>query len=718
MSEIALHGQHLNGLLSFGFSSQLPVILQNEAAECGLTCLAMIASYHGYRVDLSTLRSHYPVSSQGTNLKQLMDIASKLNLTGRPLKLEIEHLPQLQVPCVLHWQMNHFVVLKKATKNKIIIHDPAFGERTYSTEETGDKFTGIALELTPTTSFKAQDHTRKLRLSHFWSHAKGLKRSLGLVLLLSLFLQLFAIVNPYYMQTVVDDVLLRQDHDLLTVLAFGFVLLLVIEVATSLLRQYVVLNLSSKLNMQMSANVFSHLMRLPLDYFSKRHMGDVMSRFGSLSSVRELLTTGVVAAILDGVMACITLLVMFWYNVTLTLLVVLVVGIYAFLRFLLYRPIRNLKENHIVAAAKEQTHFMESIRAIQTIKMLEKEASRQGQWQNKLADVMNKQIRISHWQFGFDSANKLLFGLENILIIFFAATAVLDNLMTVGMLYAYISYKTRYVSAMDNLINTWFEFRMLELHFSRLSDIVFSEQNTRPEKLSLAGLTRSGARQKLKGAICLEDLAFRYSPHEQFVFDKINLRIHAGETLAIVGASGSGKSTLLKCMMGLYIPIQGNVLIDNTPLASFPDLKRQVAAVMQDDQLLSGSIADNIACFDAEVSLERVFKAAKLANIHQEICQMNMQYNTLVGDMGASLSGGQKQRILLARAFYRQPKILFMDEATSHLDTDNESKINQSIKTMKMTRVIVAHRPETIRAADRVLRLANGRLEDITRCYS
>ena len=718
MTETALHGQQLDGLLSFGFSSRLPVILQNEAAECGLTCVAMIASFHGYKVDLSTLRNHYQVSAQGTNLKQLVDITAKLNLSGRPLKLALEQLPLLQTPCILHWELNHFVVLKRATKNKVIIHDPAFGERTFSTEEAGDRFTGIALELSPTSEFKTRDQTRKLRLNHLWSNACGLKRSLGIVLLLSLFLQTFSIVSPYYMQTVVDDVLLRQDHSLLTVLAMGFVLLLVIEVATSLLRQYVVLNLSSKLNMQMSANVFSHLIRLPLDYFSKRHMGDVMSRFGSLNQVRELLTTGVVAVLLDGVMAAITLAVMFWYNVKLTLVVLLVVLIYALLRFFLYRPIRNLKEIHIVAAAKEQTHFMESIRAIQTIKMFEKEASRQGQWQNKLADVMNKQIRISHWQFGFDSANKLLFGLENIVIIYIAATAVMDNIMSVGMLYAYISYKTRYVTAMDNLINTWFEFRMLEIHFSRLSDIVFTEQAAKTQTQYNAVPARLTPQQPLKGDIQLEGLAYRYSPHEPCIFDKVNLHIIPGETIAIVGASGSGKTTLLKCMMGLYTPFQGNVLIDSTPLMSIPDLKQQIAAVMQDDQLLSGSIADNIACFDNETQMERVISAAKQASIHEEISQMSMQYNTLVGDMGASLSGGQKQRILLARAFYRQPKILFMDEATSHLDNDNEKKINQSIKQMEITRVIVAHRSETIRSADRVLQLANGRLEDITRCYS
>lgn len=700
--------QRPESLLNFSAGSRLPVILQTEAAECGLACLAMIASYYGFGTDLTSLRHKYAISAHGATLKQVMDIAAKLNLSGRALKLDLQHLAQLQSPCILHWEMKHFVVLKKVNKDKVIIHDPTTGERSFSFEEVSKLFTGVALELTPTPAFEKGENKQQLKLSQFWSRIFGLKRNLIMLLVLSLLLQLFALIGPYYMQTVVDEVLLRNDDNLLLVLAIGFGLLLMIDTATGFFRQLLLMNFSTRLNIQMAANVFHHLIRLPMDYFAKRHMGDVVSRFGSLNKIREMLTTGLVAALIDGLMALITLIVMFVYSTTLSFIVLGVVFLYGLLRYLLYRPLRLLSEEQIMANAKEQSHFMESIRAIQTIKLFDKEADRQNQWQNRLADSMNKGIQIRRWGIGFDTANKLLFGLENILITFFAATAVMDNLMTVGMLYAFVSYKSRFINAMDSLIAKWIEFRMLELHFNRLADIVFTPTDNLLEQ------NDNGSLAEISGGICVKELSFAYSGVEAPVLDKLSFSINAGETVAIVGASGGGKTTLLKCLMGLFIPTCGQILVDGKRLAQVAGYRNQIAAVMQEDQLLSGSIADNIACFDPKPDLEKVAVCAHLACIHEDILQMAMQYNTLVGDMGANLSGGQKQRILLARALYRQPKILFMDEATSHLDTINETKINEHIKQLNITRVIVAHRPQTIHSAQRVFALDDGKLVEIT----
>ncbi|MEP4889287.1 MAG: peptidase domain-containing ABC transporter [Aliiglaciecola sp.] len=703
------------GLLNFNARHPLPCVLQTEASECGLACLAMISGFYGYEIDLTSIRNRFSISAHGATLKQIMQIAGQMELSPRALRLEMEQLAELQTPCILHWELKHFVVLKKVTKNKVHIHDPAVGERVLDLGEVDKLFTGVALELTPTPAFEKGKQKRKLSLSHFWSRITGLKRSLVIILMLSLFIQVFALVQPYYMQTVIDDVILRSDLNLLTVLAFGFGLLLLIDTGTSYIRQTVILNLSSRLNIQMAANIFTHLIRLPLNYFSKRHMGDVVSRFGSLQSIRDLLTTGFVTVFVDGLMAIFTLWVMFLYDRKLTFIVLAIVFLYALLRYLFYKPLRRLTEESIVSSAKENSHFMESVRAIQTIKLFEKETDRQSQWQNKLAESMNKEIRLQRWHIGFDTANKVLFGLENILVIYFAALAVTNSMLSVGMLFAFVSYKARFINSMDSLIEKWIEFRMLELHCERLADVVYTSKDPMVKEFKSPCLSASiSENDKIQGEIKLQSLGFSYSQLDRPVFQNISHRFEAGSTIAIVGTSGSGKSTLMKCMMGLLQPTEGQVFIDGTVLPNLPNYRQSIAAVMQDDVLLTGSIAENIACLAANIDMQKVVYCAHLACIHEDIAKTSMQYNTLVGDMGANLSGGQKQRIILARALYKSPRILFLDEATSHLDVHNEMAINNHIKQLSITRIIIAHRPQTIASADQVLSLESGQLRDVT----
>lgn len=700
--------------LHFGFGAELPIILQNEVAECGLACLAMIASYHGYQCDLSSLRRRFAISNQGTNLKQLIDIGNRLLLAGRALRGELDDLNQVQLPCILHWGMNHFVVLKKITRRGYYLHDPAQGERLVTRDEMEKLFTGVVLELTPGADFKPAEAREQLQLRHFWSRITGLKRNLVHIIFLSLLLQLFALITPFYLQTVIDDVIVRNDQYLLLVLAVGFGLLLLIQQGTNLLRDWVILHLSMRMGLQMSANVFRHLIRLPLNYFAKRHMGDIVSRFGSLDSLRKLLTTGIVTALVDGVMASLTLIVMFFYSATLTWVVLLIVAAYALLRWALYRPLHWLTEESIAAHAKENSHFMESVRAIQTVKVFQRESDRQHHWLNLLAEAMNKDIRIARWNLGYQTAKGLLFGIENLVVIYLAADAVMGNLFSVGMLYAFISYKDRFVRAMDSLIAQAVEFKMLSLHLNRLADIAFTDtdpvcDNTSPITASRSTGNGTGTgthtTPPVRGHIRVNNLGFRFGESDAFVFRHLSFEIHPGETVALVGASGCGKTTLLKCLMGLLTPTEGDIWIDDQPLAQCADYRQQIAAVMQDDQLMSGDIAENIACFEQPLDLARVYQCAQLACIHEEILRMPMQYNTLVGDMGSSLSGGQKQRLLLARALYRTPRILFMDEATSHLDTANEAMVNQHIRALAITRVLVAHRPETVASAGRQIQL-------------
>ncbi|WNO07794.1 peptidase domain-containing ABC transporter [Teredinibacter sp. KSP-S5-2] len=699
-------------LLNFKLSKRVPTVLQAECTECGLACLAMVAGYHGYDVDMIALRRRFSVSSHGTSMRQIISMAGRLQLSSRLLRLEVEEIQHLQLPSILHWDMNHFVVLTKVKKNSVVINDPASGERVLTKEQFSQSFTGIALELSPTDAFEKKKDKTELKISHFWTRIVGLKRSLLQLFVLSLLLQLFAIITPFYMQTAIDDIVFRKDTNLLLVLAFGFFLLLMIQVATSTLREVIILKLSTRLSMQMSSNLFRHLIRLPLDYFSRRHMGDVVSRFSSLASIRDLLTTSLISAMVDGFMVIITLSAMFFYSVKLTGIVLIIVCVYGAIRWGLYRPFRLLSEEFLVSEAKESSHFMESVRAIQTIKLFQGENLRQNEWQNRLADSINKNIRISQWTIGYNTINGVLFGLENILIVYFAAIAVMENSISVGMLFAFVAYKTHFIASADNLITKWIELKMLGLHLDRLSDITFTQaedvDSYLDKELSLDQNDDLVAKVStaLEGSIEVKNLSFRYSESSPFLFENLNFVIEKGESVVITGPSGCGKTTLLKIMMGLLQPTSGTVLIDDIDVTKSRRYRSQIASVMQDDDLLSGSIADNISCFSASADMNKVMEFADMACIHNEIMHMTMQYNTLVGDMGSSLSGGQKQRVILARALYRTPRILFMDEATSHLDVNNEIAINNNIKNLNITRVMVAHRMETVNSAGREIALA------------
>lgn len=703
-------------LLEFSGNKSVPLILQAEIAECGLACMAMIASFHGHKMDMASLRKRYSANLKGMNLQQLMSLGDSIGLASRALKCPIEEVGKLTLPCVLHWDMNHFVVLTGVSKKGISINDPALGKRTLALAEFAKHFTGIALELTPTSHFKKADERAQMRLSQLWTKVIGFKKALASLFILSILLQAFALASPYYMQWVVDEVLISQDKPLLIVLALGFGLIAIISVVTTSIRSWLILRVSSLMNMQMGVNLLHHLLRLPMSYFEKRHIGDLVSRFGSLAQIRERLTTGLVETLVDGIMAIAIVIMMFIYSVKLTLVVLAAIGIYALLRFALYHPLHRATEESIQAQAKEQSNFLENIRGIQTIKLFTCEPQRQGIWQNRYSEVINADIRLGKLQISFDAMNKLLFGLENILVIYLAATIVMSGGLTIGMVLAFIAYKKQLTERLASLIEQLIQFRMLRLHLDRVSDIALHEQEQHRHGQIMLNHTNTNTNsidsKQVTGRLVLENICYRYDDDSPNVIDNLSLEIEAGESIAIVGPSGCGKTTLVKIMLGLLTPSSGRIVLDGQDITQIglTQYRQQVAAVMQDDSLLSGSIADNITFFDPEPNYIKMQQCAHLAAIDNDINTMAMGYNSLVGDMGSQFSGGQVQRLLLARALYQEPKLLFMDEATSHLDIKNEARISQQIKQLKMTRVIIAHRPETIKQADRIVIMLGGRL--------
>ncbi len=685
-------------MLSFSGARRLPLIRQSEATECGLACLAMVASYYGHRIDLNTLRRRYPVSLNGVTLRALMQVAYHLKLVGRPLRFELEHLFQLRLPAILHWDLGHFVVLKSVKRSGVIVYDPAYGERSMSPAEASKHTTGVALELTPSEGFLRKDERASLPLSVFWSHLSGSGHALLQIFVLSVVLQLLLLAGPFYMQITIDEVIARGDVGLLVVLALGFGLLALIRVASSTIRSLVLLVLQNALHFQLGARLFRHLIRLPMSYFEKRHIGDILSRFTSLQPIRSLMTEGMIAAVLDGAMAILSLVIILIYSPLLAGVVIGAVVLYAVLRLTLYRTLWRRTEATIEAGAQESTTFIETVRAIQSLKLFNRESERESQWLNRFVDVANANIRLGRSKVAFGALSEIIFGLETILSVYIAANLALSNQLTVGMIFAFMAYKSQFTEKTVALIEKSLEFRMLGLHLERLSDIALTEQD-RGHDLVLSYM------RPIEGRIELRNVFFRYSEAEPFVLEDVNLTIEPGEFITIMGPSGGGKTTLIKVLLGLLQPTSGEVLIDGVPLQTLGarNYREQIAAVMQEDQLLSGSIADNICFFDPQFDQTRMIICAQIAGIDGEIMAMPMTYNSLVGDMGSSLSGGQKQRVLIARALYRDPRILFLDEGTAHLDSENERLINEGMRTLKITRVSVAHRSDITSGTDRIV---------------
>jgi ATP-binding cassette, subfamily B, bacterial CvaB/MchF/RaxB len=690
---------------------RLPVILQTEAAECGLACLAMIASGHGLQTDLATLRRRFTLSLKGATLADLVRMAGELQLVARPLRAELEHLPQLELPCILHWDMNHFVVLKAVGQRHVEIHDPARGARRLSWAEVSRHFTGIALELAPEADFSPRVERQKIGLAALLGRVSGLKRSLAQIFALALALEAFALLAPFFMQWVVDGVLLGGDRGLLATLGAGFALLVLIQVATGVLRSWAVLHLASTLNVQWVSNVFAHLLRLPMDWFEKRHTGDVMSRFGAVGQIQQTLTTHFIEAVLDGVLVVATLAMMLLYSVTLTAVVLGCVALYALLRAVLFRALRNATEEEIVQDARRATHFLESLAGVRAIKLFNRRADRQARFANLVVDGMNATLRVRRLELGLQAAHRLLFGLERVAVVWIGALLVMQGSFTLGMLFAFVAFKEQFATRVSGLIDKLAELRMLGLQAERLSDIVLTAPENEAGSAASQNTVEPEPRLELRG------VSFRYADTEPDVLRDCSLTIAAGESVAIVGPSGCGKTTLLKLMLGVHAPRSGEILVGGVSLArlGLARWRDMIGTVMQDDTLFAGTVADNIAFFDADPDPDWIAECARLASVDAEIEAMPMGYETLIGSLGTSFSGGQRQRILLARALYKRPRILFLDEATSALDVDRERLVNQAVARLALTRVIVAHRPETVASADRVIVLRGGAAHSLKR---
>lgn len=696
--------KYITDNLNFSLRKKTPVILQSEASECGVACLAMVAGYYGLNVDLFTFRERFGSSAQGVTLLSLSHIAERAGLKSRALALDLDEIKQLKLPCVIHWGMNHYVVLTKVKKSSFIVHDPALGKRVIGLQEMSNFFTGVAFELWPDKTFKQEKIKTRLSLLDLMRNIVGLKSTLIKIFAYSVVIEAIGLLLPIGTQLVTDHVIMAHDQSLLAVICIGLVSFTLFRAFISMLRAWTSLTLNTLTNIQWKTTLFDHLSGLPLSFFEKRHLGDIQSRFSSLDTIRSVFTNSIVTGVIDSIMTIGLLIMLTLYGGWLVWVVVGFTACYAIMRLATYRFYRRVSEEQVIKGARSSSHFMETLYGIGTIKALNLKSIRSKHWLNINIDACNAGIKQTRFDMMFSGINTFISSLDQVVILWLGAVMVIENNMTLGMFMAFNAYRGQFSQRASSLIDLFMQVRMLSLHNERLSEIVFTEPEA---EMPVRRVFEENSAVELQ----VKNLSYQYDPFSQPIFSNFDLTIAPGESIALVGPSGVGKTTLLKVMCGLLAPTTGDVYANNLDInkMGLNNYRLSTACVLQEDRLFSGSILENISCFDENIDQEFVEECARNSNIHDEIMKMPMGYETLVGELGLGISGGQKQRLLIARALYRKPSILFMDEATSHLDINNESHINQAISNLSITRIIVAHRPSTIASADRVIDLSNYR---------
>ena len=690
----------LLGQLDLHLRSRVPLVHQTESSECGLACLAMICNHYGKNSNLISLRQQFNLSARGTTLAGMKEIAEQLGLASRCLSLELHELNSLKIPCILHWDFNHFVVLVGVKQNRVILHDPARGRRTINLEEMSQYFTGIALEVWPGSTFTEEQESHHFSLKALAAKVHGLKGTLAKIFFYSLIIESINLLIPIGTQLALDHAIPAADVGLLTLICIGLLLFTFLRLALSALRSWSSLLMTTLINVQWQSGLFSHLLRLPLSYFERRKLGDIQSRFGSLNTLRETFTSSIVGALIDGTMLIGVVIMMALYGGWLTGVVMCFTALYVLIRLMTYSTYRELSEEILVRDARTRSYFMETLYGIATIKMQGFSERRSIHWLNLEIDTINTEIKITKMDLLFGGVNSLITACEQIAMLWLGSRLIIDNDITIGMFIAFGVFREQFADRIWSLTNFLTKLRMMHLHNERVADIALNTQEKKKPDREILNTMKPVALE-------INALSYRYDDHSAAVFRGLSFQVLAGESVAITGPSGAGKTTLMRVLCGLFEPQTGSVMIDGNDIQQLGlnNYRKIIGCVMQDDKLFSGSIRENICGFDENADYEWMEECARASFIHGAIVKMPMGYDTLVGELGEGLTGGQKQRIFIARALYRKPGILFMDEATSALDEESETYVNQAIKKLNITRIIIAHRQSTIASVERVIRL-------------
>ncbi|HEY1639540.1 MAG TPA: peptidase domain-containing ABC transporter [Streptosporangiaceae bacterium] len=684
---------------------RVPLVRQMEEADCGAACLAMALGYLGRRVPLDELRAMTGTGRDGVTALSLLHAARAYGLTARGVRADLPGLRDLPRGTILHWEFSHFVVLDGMTRSGIRVIDPALGRRVVREDELRRAYTGVAIALERGAEFvpggpPARGTWRYLR------PILGQARSLSKVVVTSLILRVSALALPLMTALVIDQVVPRDDHHLLVLFAIGVAMVIAYQLLGAFLRGNLLLELRTRLDMGLTIGFVDHLVELPYSFFLRRSSGDLMMRMQSNTSVREILTSGSLSALLDGVFASFYLILLIIVSPAIGSLVVVLALVEILTLVASWRRNRRLMSDSLQAQADSQSYAYELLAGIETLKAAGAEQRAAQHW----AGLFKRQVGIdlARGRLGaaVDSVMSTLTIGSPLLVLLLGTMQVVSGRLSLGTMFAASALAAGFLSPLGTLVSSGLQLQLLASYMERISDVLDTPGEQAGQQLRQAA--------PLGGALQARDVSFRYSALSPAVVRNVSLDIHPGQHVGIVGRSGSGKSTLAHLLLGLYRPTEGQICFDGQDLAELDarSIRRQLGIVTQHPYVFGSSIRQNIALTNPGLPAEAVAEAARLACIDADIGAMPLGYETLLHDGGGSLSGGQRQRIALARALVSSPAILLLDEATSELDTVTEKLVYRNLAAIRATTIVIAHRLSTVRNADLIIVMDDGRIAE------
>ncbi len=683
---------------------EIPYISQLEYSDCGAACLTMVLHFHGKEVPLSAVRSSINVTRDGVTARAIVDGAGRFGLFARGIKVDVPQVEMLPRGTILHWEFNHFVVFDRVLRGgKLLIVDPAVGTRELSVEEFRQKFTGVAIEVKPTTAFakeKSKDGNARPYLRELFNESSLLTK----IIVVSLVLRLLAMILPLITGRVIDQVVPRSDYSLLWVLIGAIVGMVLFEALGGMIRSHLMIHLRTLLDAKLTLGFLDHMVALPIGFFQKRSSGDLMMRVGSNATMREVVTSQTLSAIIDGVFVLLYAVVIMWVNMAMGLVAM---GL-ALLPGLIYLAARSrnmrLMSEDLDRQAKSQSYLVQLLGGMETLKTAGAERIAVEKWSSLYADVMNVGLRRGRLTAVIDALRTTVAQLSPMIILAVGTNAVMKKQISLGDMLAMNSLAMSLFGPLSQLIESLLQMQLLKGYAGRIDDVMKTPAEQDRDKVKPP--------PRLRGELALKDVSFRYAPDRPWVLQHVSLDIPVGAKVALVGPSGSGKSTLLHLLAGTLVPSAGKIFYDGVNVHEYDlqAVRQQLGMVPQHPFVFGSSIRENIALTVPDASLDKIRTAAKMAALVDDINAMPLGFDTPISDGGASLSGGQRQRIAIARAVLREPRVLLFDEATSALDNATEAQIVANLRHLGCTQITVAHRLSTVQNYDLIVVMENGQV--------